>query len=287
MPTLPTRPTTARKSALKPRRLGAVAAALLCAAGCTEKLESVDLPDIGLPGFDLPGTSAPAAPASAAPRAEDAPRAAGAQGAAPRAQGAPRAAAQAAELECDELPSAEEERRAKLPPLTALGKAARAAPWSPPPYQVLPGVTLPANIAAKIEQIDRGYARRTREHLVITSGTRDANRQARAMFTKMRLGEDILQLYRNKAAALEIKKAYQANARKPPEQVVAAMEAVIQDQIDRGIYISAHLRRGAVDVRNRTMSPKEKRAFLESAAEVGGVLVIDESTPPHYHLQID
>ncbi|WP_437733827.1 hypothetical protein [Sorangium sp. So ce1335] len=283
---------TAKKRSLELRRLGAVAAALLCAAGCTEKLESVDLPDIGLPGFDLPGTSAPAAQASGAPRAGDAPRAAGTQGAAPRAaapraQDAPRAAAQATQLECDELPSEEEERRAKLPPLTALGKAVPTEPWSPPPYEVLPGVTLPPKIAAKLEQIDRRYARRTREHLVITSGTRDANRQARAMFTKLRLGEDLLQLYRNKAAVQEIKKAYQANAGKRPEQVVEAMEAVIQDQIDRGIYVSAHLRKGAVDVRNRTMSAKEKRAFLESAGEVGGVLVIEESTPPHYHLQID
>ncbi|WP_437755489.1 hypothetical protein [Sorangium sp. So ce1389] len=259
-------------------RLCALAAALLCAAGCKEKLDSIDLPDLELPGLDGPDTGAAAAPTSATPRAL--------ASAAPRAlaSAAPRAAPS---LECDELPSEEEERRAKLPPLTALGKAVPAEPWEPPPYEVLPGVTLPAKIAAKLEQIDRGYARRTREHLVITSGTRDANRQARAMFTKLRLGEDLLQLYRNKAAVQEIKKAYQASSRKPPEQVVAAMEAVIQDQIDRGIYVSAHLRRGAVDVRNRTMSSKERRAFLESAAEVEGVLVIDETTPPHYHLQID
>ncbi|WP_437505970.1 hypothetical protein [Sorangium sp. So ce1099] len=259
-------------------RLCALAAALLCAAGCKEKLDSIDLPGLELPGLEGPDTGAAAAPASAAPRAL--------ASAAPRAlaSAAPRAAPS---LECDELPSEEEERRAKLPPLTALGKAVPAEPWEPPPYEVLPGVTLPAKIAAKLEQIDRGYARRTREHLVITSGTRDANRQARAMFTKLRLGEDLLQLYRNKAAVQEIKKAYQASSRKPPEQVVAAMEAVIQDQIDRGIYVSAHLRRGAVDVRNRTMSSKERRAFLESAAEVEGVLVIEETTPPHYHLQID
>ncbi|WP_437306274.1 hypothetical protein [Sorangium sp. So ce388] len=264
-------------------RLCALAAALLCAAGCKEKLDSIDLPGFELPGLGGPDTgAAPRALASAAPRAL--------ASAAPRAlaSAAPRALASAApSLECDELPSAEEERRAKLPPLTALGKAVPAEPWEPPPYEVLPGVTLPAKIAAKIEQIDQGYARRTREHLVITSGTRDANRQARAMFTKLRLGEDLLQLYRNKAAVQEIKKAYQASSRKPPEQVVAAMESVIQDQIDRGIYVSAHLRRGAVDVRNRTMSSKERRAFLESAREVEGVLVIDETTPPHYHLQID
>ncbi|WP_437570179.1 hypothetical protein [Sorangium sp. So ce542] len=272
---------------MPPHRLCALAAALLCAAGCTEKLESVELPGIDLPGLDWPKTSAPAAPASAAPRAQGAPSAAGTASAAARPQGAPRAAAAASQPECDELPSEEEERRAQLPPLTALGKAVPTEPWTPPPYEVLPGVTLPAPIAAKLERIDRNYARRTREHLVITSGTRDANRQARAMFTKLRLGEDLLKLYRNKAAVQEITKAYRASSGKPPEQVVDAMEAVIQDQIDRGIYVSAHLRRGAVDVRNRTMSPKEKRAFLESASEVGGVLVIEETTPAHYHLQID
>ncbi|WP_437589517.1 hypothetical protein [Sorangium sp. So ce1000] len=282
MPTPSTRRAAAQQRSLElTPRLCALATALLCAAGCTERLESIELPSIGLPGLDPPGKSAPAAPASAAPRASSATRGAG------TASAAPRAAAPATQPECDELPSEEEERRAQLPPLTALGKAVPTEPWSPPPYEVLPGVTLPAKIAAKVERIDKGYARRTREHLVITSGTRDANRQARAMFTKLRLGEDLLQLYRNKAAVQEIKKAYQANSRKPPEQVVAAMESVIQDQIDRGIYVSAHLRRGAVDVRNRTMSPKEKRAFLESAAEVGGVLVIEETTPAHYHLQID
>ncbi|XYH97589.1 hypothetical protein ACMHYB_59185 [Sorangium sp. So ce1128] len=285
----PTRRSSAQERSREPTwRLCALAAALLCAAGCKEKLESIDLPGLELPGRDGPDTGVAAAPASAVPRAQGAPRAVAS--AVPRAvaSAAPRAVtAGAPSLECDELPSEEEERRAKLPPLTALGKAVPAEPWEPPPYEVLPGVTLPAKIAAKLEQIDRGYARRTREHLVITSGTRDANRQARAMFTKLRLGEDLLQLYRNKAAVQEIKKAYQASSRKPPEQVVAAMEAVIQDQIDRGIYVSAHLRRGAVDVRNRTMSSKERRAFLESAAEIEGVLVIEETTPPHYHLQID
>lgn len=257
------------------------ASLLLCAAGCTEKLES-----LGLPGLELPGTDRPQAGAAHAASGSVAPRAQGAP--APSATASARPQAQAAALDvCDELPSEEEERRAQLPPLTALGKAVRAEPGTAPPYKVLPGVTLPPKIAAKLEKIDRAYARRTREHLVITSGTRDANRQARAMFTKLKLGEDLVQLYRNKAAAREITRAYRTNSGKPPEQVVAAMAAVIQDQIERGIYISAHLREGAVDVRNRTMSSKEKRAFLESVAEIGGVKVIEETTPAHYHLQID
>jgi hypothetical protein len=35
------------------------------------------------------------------------------------------------------------------------------------------------------------------------------------------------------------------------------------------------------------MSQAEKHAFLDSVAEVGDVQVLDESKPPHFHLQID
>ncbi len=189
---------------------------------------SIDLPSIGLPGLDPPRTSAPAAPASArrGPRARRA-RRDSERRAARRRAGDP--------TPCDELPSEEEERRAQLPPLTALGRRRPPSRASPPPYGCSRACTLPAKIAAKVEQIDQGYARRTREHLVITSGTRDANRQARAMFTKLRLGEDLLQLTATRRRSRRSRRRYQANSRKPPEQVVAAMEAVIQDQIDRGI----------------------------------------------------
>lgn len=265
-----------------PRPVRAAAALLLCAVGCTDKIDPLELPRLDLPGVALPKADAPDMDAKAG--APDA-KASAAPGAPPTAS--PQAAEAEAPIECDELPSAEQERRAKLPPQTPLGKVVRADPSSAPPYKVLPGVTLPARVAAKLARIDRAYARRTREHLVITSGTRDANRQARAMYTKLKLGDDLLALYRNKAAVQEIKRAYQAASGKPPEQVVTAMEAVIQDQIDRGIFISAHLREGAVDVRSRTMSRKEKRAFLESVAEVGGVRVLEETKPAHYHLQID
>jgi hypothetical protein len=148
-------------------------------------------------------------------------------------------------------------------------------------------VRLSGEVAAKVEALDRAFFKKTGAHLVVTSGTRDAIHQAKAMYKMIRLGADILELYKNKDAAGEIKQAYDRAAGKPPEDIVAAMHAVIQAQLDRGVFISAHLRAGAVDIRNRTMSAAERRAFVKAVEELGGVTLLEESRPPHYHLQID
>jgi hypothetical protein len=138
-----------------------------------------------------------------------------------------------------------------------------------------------------MEQIDRAYFRKTGAHLVVTSGTRDPLRQAQAMYKMLRLGADILELYRNKAAAREVKQAFDANAAKPPEDAIGAIHAVLEAQIDRGVFISAHLRAGAVDIRNRTMSAAERRAFVKAVEEVGSTTLLEETKPPHYHLQLE
>ncbi|XXX82760.1 hypothetical protein WMF30_28930 [Sorangium sp. So ce134] len=156
-------------------------------------------------------------------------------------------------------------------------------------YVVLPGVDLAPAVEQKVAEIACAYHRRTGKELVITSGTRDPARQAEAMHDLFRHGADVLGLYRDKAAAREIKSAYEEGLSDdlPSEAVIAALERVIRAQIDRGVFISAHLREGAVDIRNRDMTPAQKRAFIEGVDEVGGVLALEESRPPHYHLQID
>jgi hypothetical protein len=65
------------------------------------------------------------------------------------------------------------------------------------------------------------------------------------------------------------------------------VHAVIQKQIARGIYISAHLRAGAVDVRSRDLSRAEKKHFSSVLADMKDVQMLEEFTPPHFHLQID
>ena len=72
-----------------------------------------------------------------------------------------------------------------------------------------------------------------------------------------------------------------------PDGIVAAMQAALRAQIERGVYLSAHLRAGAVDVRNTIMTAAERRAFRAAVQEVDGIRLLEEQHPPHFHLQID
>lgn len=156
-------------------------------------------------------------------------------------------------------------------------------------FEIAPGVQMPAHVAARVAQIDDGFSRRTGKHLMVVSGTRDPARQARAMIRVMQLGQSLTKLYEDREAALEIKQSYDRAlaARKTPVEVVSAVQATIQAQIDRGTYISAHLRAGAVDVRNTTLTEAEKKAFRAAVREVSGVSLLEEHRPPHYHLEIE
>ena len=98
-----------------------------------------------------------------------------------------------------------------------------------------------------------------------------------------------MRLYRNKEAAREIKRAYEQAraAKKSPDDIVSEVYSVLQKQVARGVYISAHLRAGAVDVRSRDLSRAEKKHFTTSIAGMKDVQMLEEFTPPHFHLQID
>jgi hypothetical protein len=196
--------------------------------------------------------------------------------------------------------------RPEPPPAPAQNGAPASLPAAPPPgpqpgpaapphdpaakrYTLLPGVTLSQLVKDKVTRIADAYHRRTGKELVITSGTRDAADQAEAMHELLQMGADVASLYKNKSALKDIQRAYDEAraAAKPTAGVVAAMAEVIRRQMEKGIFISAHLRAGAVDVRNRDMTTAEKRALLDAVAEVGGVTALEESRPPHYHLQVD
>lgn len=155
-------------------------------------------------------------------------------------------------------------------------------------YSLKPDVILSAAVESKVAAIADAYHRRTTKDIVVTSGTRSAAEQAQAMYDKLELGDDIVKLYGSKKRVKQIKKAYddgKAAAKSAPE-IKADMTAVINQQIADGAYISKHLRAGAVDIRSRDMSATEKTAFRESVAEVGGMSVILETKPPHFHLQM-
>jgi hypothetical protein len=193
-------------------------------------------------------------------------------------------------FDCDDLPDLTDEDES-LGPISPprLEKSVTRADGSPHRFMQLPDVDLSAPVAEKVDALDDAYFRRTGKHLTVTSGTRDPVQQARAMYKMMRLGGDPLRLYRNKEAAREIKRAYEQAraAKKSPDDIVTDVHAVIQKQVARGVYISAHLRAGAVDIRSRDLGRTEKKHFVSSVAEMKDTQMLEEFTPPHFHLQID
>jgi len=137
-----------------------------------------------------------------------------------------------------------------------------------------------------MEQIAAEFRRRTGQRLHVTSGTRTPDQQARAMYDKIRLGQRLTRLYRDYDAASEIQTAYRRNRRQGRAATVRAMAAVIRTQMGRGCYISRHLYASAVDVRSRNLSRRNRRVFRSVVQSVGGVQLLEEGTPPHFHLQL-
>ena len=222
-----------------------------------------------VPDWELPGAQASAQeasdpePAAPPPVAEASPRPGSSSASAPR--------------------PAEPPRRSSVPP------PAPHAPERGDAYQVLPEVSLSPEVERKVAMIAESYHRRTGKTLVLTSGTRDVARQAEAMHELLRLGADLSRIYKNREAVKEVTAAYQRGRaeRRPPRAVIEAVADVLREQMQRGVYVSAHLRAGAVDVRSRGMSASDKRAFVAGVEEVGGAEVIEEVAPPHFHVELE
>jgi TusA-related sulfurtransferase len=140
----------------------------------------------------------------------------------------------------------------------------------------------------RLERIAQRYFEATRRRLVVTGGTRTPERQAELMLEKLAHGEDIVALYENKAAATEIRNLYRdaSGVRQPKKQLIHAMRDAITAQMDKGIYVSRHLKAGAADVRSRDLKAPQEAAFRHAVADEPGVILIDErgSAEPHLHL---
>lgn len=153
-------------------------------------------------------------------------------------------------------------------------------------FTVDAGVTLSDNARERVGLIADEYFRRTGNNLRVTDGTRTAHDQARQIYNKIQLNDT--GIYRNQTALAEIRRAYDAGVRagKSRAEIVNDMSAVIQGQVDRGVYISRHLRAGAVDISVRGMTAADEREFRASVAAVSNdTSVLRETRPPHFHLQ--
>lgn len=152
-------------------------------------------------------------------------------------------------------------------------------------YKIESGVELSLDVKKKVKKIADAYFALAKKEIVVTSGTRTSQSQAEAMFTKL-AGGDNLAVYSNQDAAQKIKKIYDEGVKnkKNKAAVIDEMKTEIDGQIKKSIYISLHLKKGAIDVRSRDMSNAEKEHFKAAAKDVA-VTVILETTPPHFHLQ--
>lgn len=156
-----------------------------------------------------------------------------------------------------------------------------------PTWTKAPDVVLNATIEKKVAAIAARYHKRGRRPLHITSGVRPANRQASAMYAKLRAGGS-LGIYMRQELCDPIYDAYRLGRKKRwgKAKTIAAMAEVISAQVARGQLLSRHLSGLAFDVRVVGLSRHEKRALVDAARRVGGLKINEESRPPHFHLEI-
>ncbi len=137
-------------------------------------------------------------------------------------------------------------------------------------------------VVEKLTKIAADYHEATGKTITITDGNRTAAEQAFLMIPQIKKGK--FHLYSNKVAANEVKKVYDAGKAngKTENQIAEDITPVIQNQINKGIYLSRHLRDRGADIRFSDMSMAERKTFSQITRKHGGDPLIEDD---HFHLQ--
>jgi hypothetical protein len=145
-------------------------------------------------------------------------------------------------------------------------------------------VILTAEGERKAREIADAYFKETGKDIVITDGIRTPTDQAARFYDKLQDGES-MSIYKNKDAAKEIEDAYTRSIQsgKGKVEVIQGMSAVIQAQVDKGVYISRHLEGHGFDVRFDGMTESQKASFIKAARLVVGADPLVEND--HFHIQ--
>jgi hypothetical protein len=148
------------------------------------------------------------------------------------------------------------------------------------------GIILSPAVERKINQLADAYFNLTQKKIVITDGTRTPAEQAVQVFNKI-MAHD-LTIYINQRAANQIKAAFDLarSQGKSKADTLKAMAAVIERQTQNGVFLSKHLTAKAFDVRNNDMTDRQKATFKQVAQTIGGVTLLEETRPPHFHMQL-
>ena len=116
------------------------------------------------------------------------------------------------------------------------------------------GLDLPEPVVAKANELSDAVRTATGHEIHVTSGRRAADRQAVAMYNNYL--DNTAPHYMNKIAESEVKRAYDKGQKAglTREQIVREMTTALHNQIKRGIYLSPHMRSGAIDIRTPSAS---------------------------------
>jgi peptidoglycan hydrolase-like protein with peptidoglycan-binding domain len=142
-------------------------------------------------------------------------------------------------------------------------------------------ILMTPDLQGKVANVANRYFAITGNGLIVTSGYRPPDRQAKAMFTKIATeGEtSVRNLYKNKTAIDEILNVYRKN-KGNPTVAAAEMQRTIEGQVKRGMFISNHLLSNAIDVRKATTNLASLRTAV---SQVGGRVVVEGN---HYHIEL-
>jgi hypothetical protein len=157
-------------------------------------------------------------------------------------------------------------------------------------YTIDAGIVLESDAVAVLDKIGPLYFAKVGKKFNVNSGTRDAYRQAEAMYTVYMNGDKALHLY-NRERANELIAIIKTG--KPKAEVIQSMARIIQNYADKNILFSGHQKAGAIDISVvgdkptgvSAMSKSEEKIMMEIALKVTGYKALRENSPPHIHLK--
>lgn len=138
-------------------------------------------------------------------------------------------------------------------------------------WSKLQAVVLDANLRRYLDELSQ----RVPFDLVVTSGIRTPLAQTRAMYEKIRLGDDLIAIYKDDTFAQQIIDAY-------PDESKGV--EIVRDYARRGGG-STHLRGLGVDLRTRDKTPEQVQ-IMKDAVESMGDFALVETKPPHLHISL-
>ncbi len=154
-----------------------------------------------------------------------------------------------------------------------------------------PNIIVSPKVEIYIDKIAKRFKDKFSKVLVVTSGLRTPEQQARAMYNNFRADNGVKiqrRKYRNRKLFDEIAAVFTSNKVKDKVKVINEMTKVIRKQVSRKEYISQHLIESAVDIRTRGLLNEEIDYLVELIKSNASLMYQDKrnSNIPHIHIQL-